>query len=123
MTQHAINEFLVHGLSALGKRINTFVASRGFYTPTSVAAELCPVALTFGDAMLGKLMLVNTELCEAAEAARDGDMDNFKEEIADAVIRLLDICGACGIDIEEAVAQKMLVNMSRPPKHGRKTTL
>lgn len=123
MTQHAVQEFMVRGMTALGKRISTFVATRGFFTPRSISTDLCPVALTNGDAMLGKLMLVNTELCEAAEAARDGDMENFKEELADAVIRIFDICGACGIDIEEAVAQKMLVNVGRPPKHGRKTTL
>ena len=41
-------------------------------------------------------------------------------EMADVIIRVLDFCGANGIDIEGAVRQKMHYNESRPHKHGRK---
>ena len=52
------------------------------------------------------LMLIVTELAEAMEAHRIQDHDNFKEEIADSFIRLLDLCGGLKIDIEEEIAKK-----------------
>ena len=65
------------------------------------------------------LMLVVTELAEAMEGYRHQDDANFKEELADAFIRLLDLCGGLNIDIEEEIYQKSLVNKKRPHKHGK----
>ncbi len=42
-------------------------------------------------------------------------------ELADVMIRILDFCGANGIDIEKAVTSKMAYNITRPYKHGGKT--
>ena len=75
------------------------------------------------DMMLGKLMLVSTEVAEAAEAVRHGDNKNFNEEIADAFIRLMDITAAMGIDIETEIFQKMEKNWQRPIKHGKLCSL
>lgn len=65
------------------------------------------------------LMLIVTELAEAMEAHRIQDQANFKEEIADAFIRLLDLCGGLGIDIEEEIHKKSTKNKNRPYKHGK----
>ena len=65
------------------------------------------------------LMLIVTELSEAMEAHRLQDQDNFKEEIADSFIRLLDLCGGLGIDIEEEIEKKSQKNRNRPYKHGK----
>lgn len=65
------------------------------------------------------LMLIVTELAEAMEAHRVQDMDNFREEIADSFIRLLDLCGGLKIDIEEEIYKKSLKNKQRPYKHGK----
>ena len=65
------------------------------------------------------LMLIVTELAEAMEAHRKQDEANFKEELADTFIRLLDLCGGLKIDIEEEIYQKSLVNKKRPYKHGK----
>ena len=64
-------------------------------------------------------MLIVTELSEAMEAHRLQDQDNFKEEIADSFIRLLDLCGGLGIDIEEEIEKKSQKNRNRPYKHGK----
>ncbi len=40
-------------------------------------------------------------------------------ELADAVIRIADLCGHMGIDLESAIAQKMKYNEGRPFKHGK----
>ena len=65
------------------------------------------------------LMLIVTELAEAMEAHRVQDEANFKEEIADSFIRLLDLCGGLKIDIEEEIYKKALHNKNRPYKHGK----
>ena len=65
------------------------------------------------------LMLIVTELAEAMEAHRIQDEANFREEIADSFIRLLDLCGGLGIDIEEEIYKKSLRNKQRPYKHGK----
>jgi NTP pyrophosphatase (non-canonical NTP hydrolase) len=66
------------------------------------------------------LMLIVSELAEALEADRKGDFDNFKEEIADTVIRIFDMCGYLEIDIENEILRKYEKNKNRPYKHGKK---
>lgn len=41
-------------------------------------------------------------------------------ELADAVIRIADLCGHMGIDLEAAIVAKMEYNKGRPFKHGGK---
>lgn len=41
-------------------------------------------------------------------------------ELADAVIRIADLCGFMGIDLEAAIVEKMAYNETRPYKHGKK---
>jgi NTP pyrophosphatase (non-canonical NTP hydrolase) len=80
-----------------------------------------------------RLMLVVTELAEAMEDYRNGlDLTEmtfegpnrkpcgFPSEIADAVIRLIHICGRFEIDLEGAMIVKHAYNETRPAKHGGK---
>ena len=41
-------------------------------------------------------------------------------ELADVVIRIADMCGRYGIDLEQAVKDKHTFNKNRPYKHGGK---
>ena len=87
------------------------------------------------------LMLVVSELSEALEADRQGKYfipngnptalmskaeyevyvkGTVEEEIADAVIRLCDIAGIWGINLDWHVKAKMVYNETRPYKHGKK---
>lgn len=105
-------------LTRLSRKIRANCATHGFTKPdTSNISE--------------KLMLVSDELSEAHEFARDGNFesfsggadgtkpDGFPMEIADAIIRLLDICAGFDIDIAEVIQIKMQYNESRPIRHGR----
>lgn len=66
------------------------------------------------------LMLIVSELGEAMEAQRKELMDDhlpnrlaFEVEIADTLIRLFDLCGALGLDIGNAMAEKLEFNRTR----------
>lgn len=45
--------------------------------------------------------------------------DTFEDEIADAVIRLMDLSAGLGIDLEKHIAAKVKFNLSRPKLHGK----
>lgn len=45
--------------------------------------------------------------------------DTLEDEIADALIRILDLCAALNIDIGTHVRLKMAYNSGRPRKHGK----
>jgi NTP pyrophosphatase (non-canonical NTP hydrolase) len=110
-------------IAHLSAEIQEWREQQGFWTPSGISAKEQPLIMTEGDVMLGKLMLLVTEVAEAAEAVRHDDFDNFKEELADAAIRLLDITESCGMDLEAEIEAKMVINRQREHKHGKQTTL
>ena len=101
-------------MKKLTKEIVNWRISKGFVTPSFHSDK---------DLLLGKLMLVVTEIAEMAEAVRKNDLDNFKEEIADTYIRLFDIAGTSKIDVEKEIRKKMKINKMRPHLHGKVTNL
>jgi len=71
---------------------------------------------------LGTLLaLVHSEVSEALEAARKDDREELAEELADVVIRVLDLAEHEGIDLADAVLAKMEKNRGRSHRHGGKT--
>lgn len=79
--------------------------------------------------LLHQLMLVVSELSEACEAHREGnpkctrpnmgEFSHVEEELADAVIRILQIAGEHNFRVAEAIIAKMEFNETRPVKHGK----
>lgn len=68
----------------------------------------------------GILALIHSEVSEALEAFRIGDPANFAEELADVVIRVLDLAGGLGIDMDREVHRKLAKNRMREHRHGGK---
>lgn len=64
--------------------------------------------------------LIHTEVSEAMEAVRHGDKDNFAEELADTLIRVLDTAGGLEIDLDAVVRAKLEKNRGRGFRHGGK---
>jgi NTP pyrophosphatase (non-canonical NTP hydrolase) len=65
--------------------------------------------------------LVHSEISEALEAHRKNKMDDHlphrkgvEVELADAVIRIADFCGAHNLDLGGAIVEKMRFNAERP---------
>jgi NTP pyrophosphatase (non-canonical NTP hydrolase) len=65
------------------------------------------------------LLRIHSEISEASEAVRDNDVEGFAEELADAFIRLVNLCEVWDINLEEEVIKKHNKNMERPFLHGR----
>jgi NTP pyrophosphatase (non-canonical NTP hydrolase) len=66
------------------------------------------------------LCLVHSEISEAMEGHRKGLMDDklpdrpmIEVELADAVIRIADLCGALGLDLGGAIDAKLAYNAQR----------
>lgn len=123
----------MNNLNQLSKECHKYSRTKGFWDgPTNIGE---------------KLMLIVSEVSEALEADRKGrkaDLqkfnareedkeefhfesdfqqtikDTFEDEIADVFIRLFDLCGGLGIDIERHIELKIKYNQTRPYKHGKK---
>lgn len=77
-----------------------------------------------------KLALIHSEVSEALECYRDGEPVfftgeggkplGFGIELADVVIRVADLCGHLGIDLDYCVRVKSEFNERRPYRHGGK---
>lgn len=66
------------------------------------------------------LMLIVSEVAEAMEGHRKNLMDDklphrpmLEVELADAIIRIMDLCGAKGFDIGGAIEEKRAFNANR----------
>ena len=67
-----------------------------------------------------KVALIHSEVSEALEAYRHNDRENFLEECADAVIRILSLVGGLTDDFDKVLLDKLEVNRGRGHKHGGK---
>lgn len=77
-----------------------------------------------------RLALIHSEVSEALESHRnnepflwfrdDGKPEGIAAELADVYIRIADMCGQLGIDLEEAIRLKAAYNETRPHRHGGK---
>ncbi|HWO94068.1 MAG TPA: hypothetical protein VNL92_04830 [Dehalococcoidia bacterium] len=81
---------------------------------------------------LEAIALIHAELSEAVEEYRashgsisatrieNGKEEGFGVEMADAIIRILDLAEHLGIDLESILLRKAAYNKTRPYRHGGK---
>lgn len=106
-------------------------------TLNELAQEVHQIAIDHGwwdqDRNFGEsIALIHSEASEVLEDWRRGRAlnvivytegeipkpDGIPIEFADIIIRVLDLCAAYKIDIDQAIKEKMLFNSLRPYRHG-----
>ncbi len=101
-------------LNELSKKIRETSIRKGFQT-------VYPSTWRDNDLLIPtKLALIHSEVSEALEAFRNDDYANFKEEIADIIIRTLDLAAGLAMNVDLIVKYKMAKNASRTKMHGGK---
>lgn len=118
-----------HGLLWLQRAIHDLACEKGWWDGYE-RDDQGELKLTT-DQAISKIALIHAELSEAVEEARKSPNysaiyydaskpEGFAVELADALIRILDLCGALGINAEEVVRIKHEFNKTRPRRHGGK---
>ena len=117
-------------LNELGKQIHQDCIDKGFYdTPRELGTLLMLIVSEvaeaneaarinkFADPQL--VLEMNPENCGITRDFLDLVKDTFEDEIADTIIRLLDLCAYMNIDIEKHISLKLAYNKTRPYKHNK----
>lgn len=104
---------IVQALAKLQEAVHQIAVDKGWWDRPRLFPEV--------------VALMHSELSEALEAYRTDAMSDKlpevhgqDEELADCIIRILDYCGARGVDIGQVILDKIEYNLSRAYRHGNK---
>ncbi len=118
-------------LNQLRDEIHEYAISKGFWDKereTGTRLMLCVSELAEAMEADRNVLYADLELIEKDKenfidfkwSFENSIKDTFEDELADTIIRILDLCGAKGIDIEKHIELKMKYNATRERMHGKK---
>lgn len=124
-------------IAELQKQVHNLAVSKGWWDDCIDDPDMFPSHQRIASA----IALIHSELSEALEEVRDDNLSTYwmlhgeriddrdeappdakpeglPIELADVIIRALDLAGALGIDMEQAIADKVAYNATRTHRHG-----
>ena len=124
---YAFSQIMHGSVNALAEQCKTCRQIKQFQTDwTNIPEKLLLCVTEIGEAMEAYRKLTPSFRDKMQRKAYVDPQDpcmpalhNFAEEIADTLIRLLDLTASLTIDIEAAIAHKMAINELRPVKHNK----
>lgn len=99
------------GFLNMQKEAHKVAKVHGFWSAGSAIDEVVPL----------KLALIHSEVSEALAAHRKFENNNIiGAELADVVLRTMDLAEAMGINLGKAITEKHIANENRPFMHNGK---
>ena len=118
-------------INKLSKEIHEITKSKGFYdTERNMGEILCLIHSEVSEALeadranktssteISELMILNDVDFKAK--FEESTKNTFEDELADILIRVMDLAGYKDIDLESHIKAKMRYNALREHKHGKK---
>jgi len=118
-------------LTEYAKEIHQANVAKGFYEkPVEVGTHLMLITSELAEALEADRHHLSANVTnyidelenqkrDFSEAFKANIKDSYEDEIADAMIRLLDHCGYRGIDIDFHIKEKLKYNKTRAHRHGK----
>lgn len=106
-------ERFVEAFNEIAKEAHANARAKGFYENPPTPLE--------------RVALVHEELGECSSAFRHGnppddhipEFSGAEAELADAIVRIMDMAVYLNLDVARALVAKMVYNATRPHKHGK----
>lgn len=120
-----INIALANQVDDLANQIYEISKEKGFWNIDEVSDfAIVPIKLALiGDEVSEALKVHRDEYTDSLEKNNNMTADQeqeFAEELADIIIRTLDLAGGLGLKVGQSVLEKIEKNKGRPHRHGKR---